>query len=45
MPASGGTAVVNMTMKKTSTPLYVSGNTGTTTTTYPAATVTYVTGV
>lgn len=45
MPASGGTATVNMTMKKTSTPLYVSGNTGTTTTTYPAATVTYVTGV
>ena len=44
IPASGGTATVSMTMKKTSTPLYVSGNTGTTTTTYPAATVTAIAG-
>ena len=42
--ASGGTATISLTLVKTSTPVYVSGNTGTPTTTYPTATVTSITG-
>ena len=44
IPASGGQSMVSMTVKRVATPIYVSGSTGTSTTTYPAATVTSISG-
>lgn len=42
--ASGGTVDINMTLKVDTTPVYSSGATGSTTTTYPSATVTSFVG-